>query len=75
MATEDREMMEARGAGESGPNFPKMVPGDPVSEGKPRAILVRGCLTSLSQSVPSGGGRVLWGHVTGPECYEIPDSS
>ncbi|XP_074190074.1 transmembrane protein 247 [Rhinolophus sinicus] len=39
MATEEREMMEARGAGESCPNFPKMVPDDPMSEGKPRAAL------------------------------------
>ncbi|XP_017368207.1 transmembrane protein 247 [Cebus imitator] len=39
MATEDREMMEARGAGESCPTFPKMVPGDSKSEGKPRACL------------------------------------
>uniref|UniRef100_A0A2K6G5A9 Transmembrane protein 247 n=1 Tax=Propithecus coquereli TaxID=379532 RepID=A0A2K6G5A9_PROCO len=37
MATEDREMMEARGAGESCPTFPKMVPGDSMPEGKPRA--------------------------------------
>ncbi|XP_045406573.1 transmembrane protein 247 [Lemur catta] len=39
MATEDREMMEARGAGESCPTFPKMVPGESMSEGKPRASL------------------------------------
>ncbi|XP_002757826.1 transmembrane protein 247 [Callithrix jacchus] len=39
MATEDREMMEARGAGESCLTFPKMVPGDCKSEGKPRAYL------------------------------------
>ncbi|KAF5913140.1 hypothetical protein HPG69_009091 [Diceros bicornis minor] len=39
MATEDREMMEARGAGESCPTFPKMVPDDPMSEGKSRASL------------------------------------
>ncbi|XP_021575074.1 transmembrane protein 247 [Carlito syrichta] len=39
MATEDREMMEARGAGESCPTFPRMVPGDSMSEGKPRASL------------------------------------
>ncbi|CAI9174233.1 unnamed protein product [Rangifer tarandus platyrhynchus] len=39
MATEDREMMEDRGAGESCPTFPKMAPDDPMSEGKPRASL------------------------------------
>uniref|UniRef100_A0A8C8ZBB2 Transmembrane protein 247 n=1 Tax=Prolemur simus TaxID=1328070 RepID=A0A8C8ZBB2_PROSS len=39
MATEDREMMEARGAGESCPTFPKTVPGESMSEGKPRASL------------------------------------
>ncbi|XP_017718182.1 PREDICTED: transmembrane protein 247 [Rhinopithecus bieti] len=39
MAAEDREMMEARGAGESCPTFPKMVPGDSKSEEKPRACL------------------------------------
>ncbi|XP_010836955.1 PREDICTED: transmembrane protein 247 [Bison bison bison] len=39
MATEDREMMEGRGAGESCPTFPKMAPDDPMSEGKPRASL------------------------------------
>ncbi|KAM8784164.1 transmembrane protein 247 [Rhynchonycteris naso] len=39
MAAEDRETMEARGAGESCPAIPKMVPDDPMSEGKPRAAL------------------------------------
>ncbi|XP_047638764.1 transmembrane protein 247 [Phacochoerus africanus] len=39
MATEDREMMEGGGAGESCPTFPKMVPDDPMSEGKARASL------------------------------------
>ncbi|XP_005391107.1 PREDICTED: transmembrane protein 247 [Chinchilla lanigera] len=39
MATEDREVMEARGAGESCPPFSKLVPGDPTSEGKPRVML------------------------------------
>ncbi|XP_025848559.1 transmembrane protein 247 [Vulpes vulpes] len=39
MAAEDREMMEARGAGESCPTFPKVVPDDPMSEGKSRASL------------------------------------
>ncbi|XP_016072452.1 PREDICTED: transmembrane protein 247 [Miniopterus natalensis] len=39
MTTEDREMMEARGAGESCPTIPKMVPDDPMSEGKLRAAL------------------------------------
>nr|XP_016803962.2 transmembrane protein 247 [Pan troglodytes] len=48
MAAEDREMMEARGAGESGPTFPKMVPGDSKSEGKPRA-----CLEAESQKPDS----------------------
>ncbi|XP_002812121.2 transmembrane protein 247 [Pongo abelii] len=48
MAAEDREMMEARGAGESCPTFPKMVPGDSKSEGKPRA-----CLEAESQKPDS----------------------
>ncbi|XP_020040792.1 transmembrane protein 247 [Castor canadensis] len=39
MATEDREVMEAQGAGESCPTFSKLVPGDSMSEGKPRASL------------------------------------
>ncbi|KAM6180339.1 transmembrane protein 247 [Erethizon dorsatum] len=39
MATEDRELMEARGAGESCPTFSKLVPGDSTSEGKPRVVL------------------------------------
>uniref|UniRef100_G1P5I9 Transmembrane protein 247 n=1 Tax=Myotis lucifugus TaxID=59463 RepID=G1P5I9_MYOLU len=39
MTTEAREMMEARGAGESCPTFPKMVPDDSMSEGKFRAAL------------------------------------
>ncbi|XP_066228825.1 transmembrane protein 247 [Saccopteryx leptura] len=39
MATEDRETMEARGAGESCPATPKMAPDDPMSEGKSRAAL------------------------------------
>ncbi|XP_077605326.1 transmembrane protein 247 [Crocuta crocuta] len=39
MAAEDRESMEARGAGESCPTFPKVVPGDPMSEGKSRPSL------------------------------------
>ncbi|KAM9053733.1 transmembrane protein 247 [Megaptera novaeangliae] len=39
MATEDGKMMEGRGAGESCPTFPKMVPDDPMSEGKSRASL------------------------------------
>ncbi|XP_058523975.1 transmembrane protein 247 isoform X2 [Ochotona princeps] len=37
MATEDREKMEGRGAGESCPHFPKSLQGEPVPEGKPRA--------------------------------------
>ncbi|XP_007108796.1 transmembrane protein 247 [Physeter macrocephalus] len=41
MATEDREMMEGRGAGESPPTFPKMVPDDPMSEGESRASLAQ----------------------------------
>ncbi|XP_021780945.2 transmembrane protein 247 [Papio anubis] len=48
MAAEDREMMEARGAGESCPTFPKMVPGDSKSEGRPRA-----CLEAESQKPDS----------------------
>ncbi|XP_037662547.1 transmembrane protein 247 [Choloepus didactylus] len=39
MATEDRDIMEARGAGESCPTFTKMLPGDTMSEGKTRASL------------------------------------
>ncbi|KAM9601502.1 transmembrane protein 247 [Trichechus inunguis] len=39
MTTEDREVMEARGAGESCPTFPKMAPGDPIAEGKSKASL------------------------------------
>ncbi|KAM5317789.1 transmembrane protein 247 [Glossophaga mutica] len=39
MTSEDRETMEARGAGESCPAIPKMVPDDPMSEGKSRAAL------------------------------------
>ncbi|XP_063114238.1 transmembrane protein 247 [Cavia porcellus] len=39
MATEDREVMEARGAGESCPTFSKLVPGDSTSEGKPKVML------------------------------------
>uniref|UniRef100_A0A8C3X4Y5 Transmembrane protein 247 n=1 Tax=Catagonus wagneri TaxID=51154 RepID=A0A8C3X4Y5_9CETA len=39
MAAEDKEMMEGRGAGESCPTFPKMVPDDPMSEGKARVSL------------------------------------
>ncbi|XP_026969013.1 LOW QUALITY PROTEIN: transmembrane protein 247 [Sagmatias obliquidens] len=41
MATEDREMMEGRGAGESCPTFPKMVPDDPMSEGKSKVSLAQ----------------------------------
>ncbi|XP_006839531.1 PREDICTED: transmembrane protein 247 [Chrysochloris asiatica] len=37
MTTEDREIMEARGAGESCPTFPKIVPSDPISEAKSKA--------------------------------------
>ncbi|XP_075392198.1 transmembrane protein 247 [Tenrec ecaudatus] len=39
MTTEDREMLEARGAGESCPTFPKVVSGDPIAEGKSKASL------------------------------------
>ncbi|XP_057599372.1 transmembrane protein 247 [Hippopotamus amphibius kiboko] len=39
MATEDKEALEGRGAGESCPSFPKMMPDDPMSEGKSRASL------------------------------------
>ncbi|XP_055974849.1 transmembrane protein 247 [Sorex fumeus] len=38
MATEDREIMEARGAGESCPTYTKMVTEDPMSEGKSRVL-------------------------------------
>ncbi|XP_055478245.1 transmembrane protein 247 [Psammomys obesus] len=39
MATEDREVMEARGAGESCPTLSKVAPGDNTPEGKPKASL------------------------------------
>ncbi|XP_029792078.1 transmembrane protein 247 [Suricata suricatta] len=39
MAAEERESMEARGAGESCPTFPKMMPADPMSEGRSRPSL------------------------------------
>ncbi|KAM5253899.1 transmembrane protein 247 [Hipposideros larvatus] len=39
MAAEEREVLEARGAGENCPNCPRMVPDDPMSEGKSRAAL------------------------------------
>ncbi|XP_051698906.2 transmembrane protein 247 isoform X1 [Oryctolagus cuniculus] len=39
MATEDRENMEGRGAGESCPAMPKPLQGEPVPEGKPRVIV------------------------------------
>ncbi|XP_006881069.1 PREDICTED: transmembrane protein 247 [Elephantulus edwardii] len=35
----EREIMEARGAGESCPNIPKTVPSDPISEEKSKASL------------------------------------
>nr|KAF6429667.1 hypothetical protein HJG59_009019 [Molossus molossus] len=43
MTTENREIMEARGAGESCPTVPKIVPDDPMSEGKSRAALEAEC--------------------------------
>ncbi|KAL6069409.1 hypothetical protein STEG23_021103, partial [Scotinomys teguina] len=39
MATEDREAMEARGAGESCPTLSKVAPGDNSPEGKSKASL------------------------------------
>ncbi|KAM4867299.1 transmembrane protein 247 [Thomomys bottae] len=39
MATEDREVMEDRGAGESCPTLSKLVPADSMPEGKPKASL------------------------------------
>ncbi|XP_051008902.1 transmembrane protein 247 [Acomys russatus] len=39
MAAEDREVMEARGAGESCPTLPKVAPGDTMPEGRPKASL------------------------------------
>ncbi|XP_050001956.1 transmembrane protein 247 [Alexandromys fortis] len=39
MATEDREMMGARGAGESCPTLSKVAPGDNMPEGKSKASL------------------------------------
>nr|XP_012804596.2 transmembrane protein 247 [Jaculus jaculus] len=39
MATEDMEVIESRGAGESFPTFSKLAPGDSMSEGKPKAAL------------------------------------
>lgn len=74
MTTEAREMMEARGAGESCPTFPKMVPDDLMSEGKFRAALVRAVPHLTAPARPPEGGRVLWGHVIGAECSEIPES-
>ncbi|XP_031212665.1 transmembrane protein 247 [Mastomys coucha] len=39
MATEDREVMEARGAGESCPTLSKVAPADSMPEGRPKASL------------------------------------
>ncbi|XP_007523435.1 transmembrane protein 247 [Erinaceus europaeus] len=39
MATEDREIMEVRGGGESCPIYTKTVPDDPMSEEKPKVSL------------------------------------
>jgi hypothetical protein len=55
MATEDREVMEAQGAGESCPTFSKLVPGDSMSEGKPRASLVRKMPHLTAIGISSGG--------------------
>lgn len=66
MAAEDRESMEARGAGESCPTFPKVVPGDPMSEGKSRPSLVRGGAGVphvTAPACPYMGRTVLWEHV------------
>lgn len=54
MATEDREVMEVQGAGESCPTFPKMAPDDPMSEGKLRAALVRERLSHCPSLSPQG---------------------
>lgn len=45
MMVEDREVMEARGAGESCPTLSKVAPADSMPEGKPKASLVRGLLS------------------------------
>ena len=45
MAAEDREVMEARGAGESCPTLSKAVPADSMPEVKPKLPLVRGPLS------------------------------
>lgn len=73
MTTDAREMMEARGAGESCPTFPKTVPDDPMFEGKFRAALVRRMPHLTASARPSEEGRGLWGGGIA-ECYEIPES-
>lgn len=74
MTTDSRELMEARGAGESCPTFPKTVPDDPMFEGKFRAALVRTIPHLTAPARPPEGGRGLWGDVIGAECYGIPES-
>lgn len=47
MDREDREVMEARGAGESCPTLSKVAPADSMPEGKLKASLVRGASGDL----------------------------
>ena len=54
-------MMEGRGAGESCPAFPKMAPDDPMSEGKPRASLVRRMPLPTAPARPSEGRKCTMG--------------
>ena len=61
MATEDGKMMEGRGAGESCPTFPKMVPDDPMSEGKSRASLVRRMPLPTAPACPSRARKSIMG--------------
>lgn len=74
MTTDARELMEARGAGESCPTFPKAVPDDPMFEGKFRAALVRRMPHLPAPPRPLERGTGLWGDVIEAECYEIPKS-
>lgn len=55
------EMMEGRGAGESCPTFPKMVPDDPMSEGKSKVSLVRRMPLLTAPACPSTGGKSIMG--------------
>ncbi|KAB0406497.1 hypothetical protein E2I00_016200 [Balaenoptera physalus] len=74
MATEDGKMMEGRGPGESCPTFPKMVPDDPMSEGKSRASLVRRMPLLTAPACPSRAGPATTKGQAGdgPERAELP---